>query len=178
MKQGENGYTLIELMVAISIMVLAVSAAGVAIYQITSNIGRNNDRITAVQQVHNAGYWISRDAQMAETATTDNLMLPDFLILSWTEWDDAGDPISHSATYSFENLTNGIGKLKRSHQSSAGANEQTLVAEFIYYDPDDVDGTSKASYESPVLTVQLTALFEETLETREYRIKHRVLAFE
>jgi len=177
MKHGEKGYTLIELAIAITIMVLVTGAAGAAIFQILRNIERNNDHITAVRQVQNAGYWISRDAQMAETATTD-LMLPDFLILSWTEWDDAGDPISHSATYSFEELTDGIGKLKRSHLSSAGANEQTLIAEYIYYDSNDVDDTSKASYESPVLTVQLTALFEKTLETREYRIKHRVQTFD
>ena len=46
------------------------------------------------------------------------------------------------------------------------------VAQYIYYDPNDTDST-KASYQNPVLTVQLTALFEETLETREYKIKHR-----
>ncbi len=174
MKHGEKGYTLIELIIAITIMVLVSGAAGAVIFQILRNIERNNDHITAVRQVQNAGYWISRDAQMAQNATTDNLTLPDFLILSWTEWDDAGDPIYHSATYSLEELTDGIGKLKRGHWSSAGANEQTLIAEYIYYNPDDVDVTSKASYESPLLTVQLTALFEEILETREYKIKHRV----
>ena len=178
MKHGEKGYTLIELIIAITIMVLASSAAGAAIFQILRDTERNNDHMTAARQVQNAGYWISRDAQMAETATTDYLALPDFLILSWTEWDDAGDPIYHSATYSFEELTDGIGKLKRSHWSSAGANEQTLVAQYIYYDPDDVDDTSKASYQSPVVTVQLTALFEETLETREYKIKHRGQTFD
>ena len=174
MKLGEKGFTLVELVVAITIMVLASGAAGAAIFQIFNGTGRSNSHMTAVRQVQNAGYWISRDAQMAQTATIDNLTLPDFLILSWTEWDDAGDPIYHSATYSFEELTDGIGKLKRGHWSSAGANEQTLIAEYIYYDPNDVDDTSKASYESPVLTVQLTALFEEILETRAYKIKHRV----
>ncbi len=178
MKLSEKGFALVELVIAVAITVVISGAAGAAIFQVFRGTERNNDHLTVVRQVQNAGYWISRDAQMAETATTDNLMPPYFLILSWTEWDDAGDPISHSATYSFEDLTNGIGKLKRSHQSSAGASEQTLVAEYIYYDPDDVDGTSKASYESPVLTVQLTALFEETLETREYRIKNRVQAFD
>jgi prepilin-type N-terminal cleavage/methylation domain-containing protein len=178
MKPGEKGYTLIELMIAITIMVVASGVAGAAIFQILRNTERNNDRITAVRQVQNAGYWISRDAQMAETVATDNLTLPDFLTLSWTEWDAAGDPISHSATYFFEDLTDGVGKFKRSHLSSAGASEQTLIAQYIYYDPNDVDATSKASYQSPVLTVQLTALFEQTRESREYMIKHRVQTFD
>jgi len=174
MKLGEKGFTLIELLIAITIIVVASGAAGAAIFQILRNTERNNDYMTAVRQVENAGYWISRDAQMAlSVTTTDNLTLPDFLIISWTEWDDEGDPIYHSANYSFEGLTDGIGKLKRTHWSSAGASEQTLVAQYIYYDPDDVDATSNASYQSPVLTVKLTAVFEEILETREYKIKRR-----
>ncbi len=178
MKYGEKGYTLVELLIAITIMVLVSGSAGAVIFRILRDTERNNNHITAVHQVQNAGFWISRDIQMAENATTDNLTLPDFLILSWTEWDDAGDPIYHSANYSFEGLTNGIGKLKRNHWSSAGANEQTLIAQYIYYNLGNVDDTSKASYQSPVVTVQLTALFEDILETREYRIKHRVLTFE
>jgi len=173
MKLGEKGFTYIELVLAIAIMGLVSTAASAAIFQIFGGTERNNDHITAVGQVHNAGYWISRDSQMAQSVTTDNLTLPDFLILSWTEWDAAGDPVYHSTRYFFEDLTDGIGKLKRSHWSSAGANEQTLIAKYIYYDPNDVDDTSKASYQNPVLTVQLTALFEEILETREYKIKHR-----
>ncbi len=174
MKPGEKGYTLIELLIAITIMAVAAGAAGAAIFQVLRNTERNNHHMTAVRQVENAGYWISRDARMAlGVTTTANLTLPDFLSLSWTEWDDLGNPIYHSANYSLEGLTNGIGKLKRTYGSSAGAGEQTLIAQYIYYDPDDVNATSNTSYQSPVLTVKLTAVLEEILETREYKIKHR-----
>jgi len=168
MKYGEKGFTLLETVIAIALIAVATGSAGAAIFQVFRGTERNNDYITAVRQVHNAGYWISRDTQMAQSVTTE----PDFLTLSWTE-DATGDPIYHSVTYSFEDLTDGIGKLKRSHVSSAGADEETLVAQYIYYDPNDVDDTSKASYEQPVLTVQLTTIFEEARETREYRITHR-----
>ena len=171
MKPGEKGFTLIELVIAVAIMIVAVGAASAAIFQVFRNTERNNNHITAVRQVHNAGYWISRDAQTAQTIATDS-PLPDFLTISWTE-DPAGDPIYHTATYFFEDLTDGIGKLKRNHSSTAGADEETLIAQYIYYDPTDVDNTSEASYEYPVLTVQLTTIVEETLETREYRITHR-----
>ena len=173
MKQGEKGFTYIELVVAIAIIALISGATATATFQVFQGTERSNNHMTAVRQVHNAGYRISRDAQMAQSVTADNLTLPDFLVLSWTERDYADEPTYHSVTYFFEDLTDGIGKLKRNHWSSAGANEQTLVADYIYYDPDDSDDTSKASYQSPVLTVQLTALFEETRETREYRINHR-----
>ena len=99
MKPGEKGYTYVELLIAITVMALASLAAGAAIFQVFKNTERNNDRITVVCQVQNAGYWISRDAQMAlSVSTTDNLSPPDFLGVNWTEWDDAGDPIYHSVT--------------------------------------------------------------------------------
>ncbi len=173
MKQGERGFTLVELLIASAIIAVIGSAAAAATFQVVRGTENNNDRITAIRQVHNAGYWISRDTQMAERVPADNLTPPDFLILNWTERDYVSDPIYHSVTYFFEELTDGIGKLKRSHWSSAGTNEQTLVAEYIYYDPNDPSGTSKANYQSPELTVQLCALFKETRENREYRINHR-----
>ncbi|MEE8419330.1 MAG: hypothetical protein V3S02_04380, partial [Dehalococcoidales bacterium] len=94
MKMGEKGYVLMELLIAITIMFLAGTSAGAIIFQIAKNTERNTDIMTAVHQVETAGYWISRDARMAlNVTTTDNLTLPEFLSLSWTEWDSAGDPI-------------------------------------------------------------------------------------
>lgn len=173
MNSGEKGFTYIELIIALAIIVLVSGAASLAIFQVFKGTGRNNDYLTAAHQVQNAGYWISRDTQMAQSVNVDNLTSPDFLILSWTEWDEADEPIYHSATYRFEDLDDGIGKLKREHWSSTGANEQALVARYIYYDPDDPDDTSQVDYQNSVLTVQLTALLEDTMETREYRIKQR-----
>ena len=173
MKLGEKGFTYIELIVALAIITLIGGATATATFQVLRGTERNNNHITAVRQVHNAGYWLSRDAQMAQSVTTDNLTPPGFLVLSWTEWDYADNPTYHSVTYFFENLTDGLGKLKRSHWSSAGANEQTLVAEYIYFNPDDPDDTTKASYQNSVLNIQLTSLFGKTSETREYRINHR-----
>jgi type II secretory pathway pseudopilin PulG len=173
MKLGEKGFAYIELLLAIAITGLVSVAASASIFQIFGGTEHNSEHITAVGQVENAGYWISRDAQMAQSVATDSLEPPDFLIITWTEWDVAGEPVYHSARYFFEDLTDGIGSLKRSYWSSAGADEQTLIARCVYYDPSDVDDTSKASYQRPVLTVQLTALFDEILEIREYKIKHR-----
>lgn len=174
MKQGEKGFTLIELAVAIAIISLIGSATAATTFQVIKGTERSNDHTTAVRQVQNAGYWISYDTRMAENVVADNLTLPDFLILTWTEWDyDEGDSTYHSVTYFFEDLSDGVGKLKRMHWSSAGANKHILIANHMYYDPDDPDNTSKASYQSPVLTVKLTALFGGAAETREYRVKHR-----
>lgn len=174
MKFGEKGYTLIELLIAITISAVAAGAAGAAIFQILRVAERNNDHITVVRQVENAGYWISRDAQMALSVnTTNSLASPYFLSLGWTEWDDDGDPIYYSANYSFVSLTDGIGTLRRTYDSSDGTNEQTMIAQYIYYNTDNVDYTSNTSYQNPILTVKLTAVFEDFVETREYKIKRR-----
>ncbi len=174
MKLGEKGYTLIELLIAITIMVTASGAAGGAIFQVIRNTQRNNDHMTVVSQVQNAGYWISRDAQMALSANaTADLMPPDFLLLSWPTWNDDGTLIIHSARYFLEDLTDGTRTLKRNYLSGAGANQTTLIAQYIYYNPDDATNTSNTTYESKVLTVKLTAVFEQEMESREYQIKGR-----
>lgn len=174
MKYGEKGFTIVELVVALAIITLISSAAVTTIFQIIPGTKRSNDYMTAIRQVQNAGYWISHDVRIAEGATADGLELPSFLILTWTEQDyGGGDPIYHSVTYFFADLSDTIGTLKRNHWSSAGVNEETLIAEYIYYNPDDPDNTSKANYVSPVLTVQLTAVSGEATAMKEYRARHR-----
>ena len=170
MKRSESGFTLIEFLVAMAIVALIASAAGATTLQLFASTERSNDHMTAVRQVQNAGYWISRDALMAES--TDNVT-PEFLILNWTEWGYDEDSTYHRVTYSFQDLSDGIGKLKRTHEINGVVSAQTLVAEYIYYNPDDPDNTTKASYESSVLTVQIAAAIGEANEIKEYRVWHR-----
>ena len=170
-KRDQGGFTLIELLVVMAIAALMVGAASMTTFQVTDITRRSNDHTTAVRQVQNAGYWISRDALMAEQVIVDSdPETADFLTVLWTEWGYGEDSIYHSVIYSFQDLSQGIAKLKRTHWSSAGANEQTLVAEYIYYNPDDPDNTTKVSYQSPVLTMQITASLGEAKETKEYRV--------
>lgn len=173
MRAGEKGFTAVELMLALGIMAIIASAASTSTFQILRGTERSNKYITAVRHVENAGYWLSRDAQRAESVAYDDLEPPNFLILAWTEWVTVSDPVYHTATYSFANLTDGVGVLTRNHWSNAGASEQTLVSDYIYYAPGDPEKTSKVSYTSPVLTLQLTSLFSGVMETREYKIGRR-----
>lgn len=173
MKMTERGFTLIETIISVTIMVLAGGAAGAAIFQILSNTQRNTDHMNAVSQVQNAGHWISCDVQMAQSITTANLTPPDFLVANWTEWDALGNPTYHTVKYFFEDMNDGIATLKRNHRSTAGADEYTLIAQFIYYNPSDDTGSSEANYQSPVLKVKLTAHVEQITESKEYKIQHR-----
>ncbi len=174
MKRCERGFTLIELLVVMAIIALLSNGAGAAVVQVIAVTKQNNDHTTVIRQVQNAGYWISHDALMAENVIVEDN--PDFLTITWTEWDYEEDEDStyHSVTYSFsfQDMSDGVGKLKRTHWSSAGANEETLVAEYIYYNPGAPD-TTEASYTSPVLTVQIAASQGDANQTKGYTVWRR-----
>jgi len=173
MREDEHGFFTIEIIVAILIMSMIALGAMMTTFQVIRVTAQSNSHMTALQQVQNAGFWIIRDAQMADNVTTENLGGTNFLVLGWTEVDDSDDTIDHSATYFFEELSGGIGKLKRNHSSSAGLNNETLVAQHISYDPADPVNTSNVSYTSPSLTVKLVAIFADASETREYQVSCR-----
>ena len=82
MKQGERGFTMIEWIVSTAIMALIAGAAIMSTFQVVNDTEQTNDRMIVVRQVENAGYWISRDAQLATSLDTENLTSPDFLILN------------------------------------------------------------------------------------------------
>ncbi|MBN2074453.1 MAG: prepilin-type N-terminal cleavage/methylation domain-containing protein [Dehalococcoidales bacterium] len=173
MRKKELGFTLIELMIAISIMALASVAAGMAIYQVFGGTEGNNDRMTALHQVQNAGYWISRDTQMAISVnTTDTLTFPDFLHIGWTEWDDAGTPTYHLINYTLENGSNNLYSLKRMHTVIGGSTEEVMVADYIFYQS-GTEYSSNTSSNNTNINVNITSIYDETRESREYRIKRR-----
>jgi len=173
MREDERGFNTIEIIVAILIMSMIALGASMTIFQVIRVTAQSDSHMTALQQVQNAGFWISRDAQMADNVTTDNLSGTNFLVLGWTEVDDSDNTIDHSATYFFEELSGGIGILKRNYSSSAGLNNETLVAQYICYDPADPVNTSNVSYTSPSLTVKLVAIFADASDTREYQVSCR-----
>lgn len=174
MKQDEHGFNTIEIIVVILIMSLIALGASMTIFQVMRSTQQCDSHMTALRQVQSAGYWIIRDAQMADNVSTDNLSGTDFLVLGWTEVDDSDNATTdHLVTYFFEDLSGGIGKLKRNHSSSAGLNNETLVAQYIYYDPADSDNTSNVSYVSPVLSAKLVAIFADKSKTSQYRVSCR-----
>lgn len=170
---NQKGFTLIELAIAVGIVALIGGGAAITVFHIIPGVERSNSHIVAASQVQDAGYWISYDGQMAESVITE-LEAPDLLIVTWTERDyEHGNNIYHSVTYSLQDLNGNVGRLKRTHWSSGGANEQMIVADHIYYNPEDNQNTSRAHYQNRVLTLQLTSSLGDTSQTKEYRITRR-----
>ncbi len=84
---SENGITLIELLVAGAIAISIIGFAGTAIFQFLTVTRQGSDVMTSVHQVQNAGHWVTRDGQMASTASGGSQ-----LVLTIPE----GDPITYS----------------------------------------------------------------------------------
>lgn len=169
----ESGFTTLELIISTALVALIALSSLMIAHQTIAVTDNSKERVTATNQVQNAGYWFTRDTQMAEYIATEELSSNEFIIFVWTEWILNDSPIYHSATYYFEDLSNNIGKLMRHHWSSTGTDETTLVGEYICFNPSDPDNSSKANYQNPTLTVDLSASYKDATTEREYKITRR-----
>lgn len=159
MKQGKNGFTLIEVVIATTIIALITSAATTATIQVFRDTERNNNHITAVRQVQNAGYWISRDTQMAQSVTAENLTQPDFLALSWTDIN-SGD--KYQVIYTLENMPESkLKKLQRNLFVNGETSSITFVAKYIVYDYEK----TKCEFANGTLTLTITATVSDGSST-------------
>jgi len=66
LKGKQSGFTLVELLIAVAILGAIGGALSMAIVTIMKTTDSTKDQAVILQQVQNAGYWISRDVQMAE----------------------------------------------------------------------------------------------------------------
>jgi prepilin-type N-terminal cleavage/methylation domain-containing protein len=163
LKKSERGFTLIELLIAIAITGIIAGAITGAVFQVFSINTRTTNRMAAVSQVQNAGFWVSPDVQMAQNVTPGGC--PNCLLtLSWTDWE--GD--EHEVIYTLEDMSGGVQKLQRSHSVNGGDPTVTRVAEYI-----NPAGTS-CVWADGELTFTVTATVGGESETRVYLIEQRV----
>jgi hypothetical protein len=173
MNRSESGYTVVEMVVVVSLSVIITLAATIFTFHTFQSTEQAEDRLTTVSHVENAGYWISSDAYIADNVLADDLTPPAFLIFKWTEWGYSDDNVYHSATYTIENLTNDVGQLIRRYQNSDGDDQQTLVASYIYYNPADPTNSTSVSYQNPRVSLKIATQFGGAREARNYEIYRR-----
>ncbi len=165
----QRGYTLIELIVAVAITGLIISGIAVAIYQLFSVNASASNRMTAVRQVQSAGYYISRDAEMAQIINTvDDLETTDIIelvSLRWTDWNG----VNYRSDYT---ITIADGELKRSYYVGDVPTSENIIARYI------VPGLGVTNLELDgnklILTVTASVEgFRSASETRVYEITPR-----
>jgi prepilin-type N-terminal cleavage/methylation domain-containing protein len=99
-RQGEKGFTLVEMLIVTVLVVIIVGAAAAAIISIERFSPVTNDMAVAFRQVQNAGYWISQDVTMATHAGVQiNGQLPTIIR---SDWDNAQQQfVTHNIQYIF-----------------------------------------------------------------------------
>lgn len=142
--RGQQGFTLLELIVAVALTALIGVGATTATVQVMTQTNRNTDYTAASRHVMNAIYWLSRDAQMSQTVLTDNGTTGFPLTLGWTEWDNS----AHQVVYSVVD-----DMFRRSYSVDGGLPSETMVAEYI----NSVAENTTCEFSGGVLTVKVTA---------------------
>jgi len=166
-RSGQEGFTLIEIMISLVIGAVLFGGAIAILNQMTGEHDRASKDMTAVQQVESAGFWVSRDAFIAQTVTTGEYAgFP--LELAWQDWDfDAsGNVVNHKVVYSLSGNS-----IQRTQSRNGVIEKQSAVASNINTD----SAKTSCSYDDTVniINLKLTATVETTSKSQEYQIKPR-----
>ena len=185
-KKDQNGFSLVELLAAIAISGIIIIGLVIGIFQLFTGHARASGDMTVVRQVQQAGYYISRDTQMAGEVSVDDLGPDEVVILTWYwylyhEDDPDRDGEGNRVIYTLEE-----DRLYRNYyfaledELTGEVNEddyelksRTFIAEYI----EDINCT----YDDVTLTLTVTASVEgiagEQVETRTYEAKPRPNVF-
>ncbi len=164
MKRGEKGFTLLEILVGTAIMgIIAMPLAMLAMTLLT-NPERSNDNNIVLQQVRQAGTWISRDVQMSRSVNaTDPNGFPLTLAIPVDDNEDNDYKIDYLFTGS---------KLKRQeYDSSETLTSETFIADYI-----DTDNTTFATVDATagLHEFMVRAAKREAVATMSYEISQRL----
>ena len=172
MVSNQRGFTLVEVLVVVTITSLILGVISSIAVQLFVTSGDNSDRMTAFQQVQNAGLWFKRDAVKAQDVMLDDPQTPvsEFITLYWTDWDVN----LYRVAYTLEDAPGGLKELRRSYFIPDGNDwllqESTFVAKSI--DP----AKTSSSWDGKMLTMQIAAQVGNKDATRTYQVVPRPLS--
>lgn len=169
--KGQQGFSLIEILVAMVITALISTAITGAIFQVFASDRVSND-IIAIRQVQTAGDWISVDALQAQNVD-DTWGQPDDrgfpFTLTWTDWDNNDNKVEYDLIAM--PLPGTMKQLQR-QQTGTGGSSTRIVAQYLD------DSESQISYNTSAVKVifQITATVGEQTASRVYEVKPRPLS--
>ena len=157
MKRREKGFTLIEVIIALVIMVFIIGVGAMTTMSLLMNCQRSSDQNIVLNQVQNVGYWISRDVQMAKTVTLDE---PGGFPLTLVIPVGTNPDNDYSISYFFDD-----NNLKRQVNGSP----EMSIAGYI-----DVEDTTFCPVGSNTYRLTIKASEGEAVVERTYEISQRI----
>ena len=161
MTRREEGFTLIEAVIATAIMSVVIAAIAMTTTTIMANSALSADRQFVMRQVQNAGYRIACDVQMADNVTFSTGGFPLTLNIP-VDTDDNNDG---SAVYYFDG-----DKLKRQLYDSTS----TLIGEALIADDVLTDNTTFSTQAPDTYLLTIRASRSDVDVLRSYEIVKRI----
>jgi len=185
MKNGQRGFTFIELLVAMAVGGMLLTGAVLAIFQTFGITKRDSVQVTALENIKSAAYWILQDGRKADSQFPDgssaiNLVdggpAQDNLILNWTVWyDQNGNFITNGEYHRCKYFRSGI-ELKRVHGTyspSAPLTNYNIPDSSFTWEPERRVGNYISgilfSLQSKIILSTITSSPEEKPESAEQK---------
>ena len=172
LKKGEKGFTLVELLIAMLLTgIVATAITGTILYVLNVNFSTAN-RMTAVRQVRNVGFWISPDVQMARNVDPGGESSDFPLTLTWTDWATND---THEVIYTLVDMPSGeFKRLQREHKINSVLDSTITVAEYIDPDQTSIDPDQPCIFpDCGKFKFTVTATVGGQSETRVYEVETR-----
>ncbi len=157
MRNGEKGFTLIEILIVMAISAMLLSGLVTAIFQVLNVTKSTTTEITAYENIKNAAYRITQDVKKANTTNlVDGGAAVSSLTLNWTIWYDTngnlipnGEAHSSQLTLSGTNLQRNydgsISTIGRYISSVQFSRQGNMIAVSITASPDGRTDTAERS---------------------------------
>jgi len=163
MKQRQEGFTLIEIVLATAIAGAIVAAVAMAVTTLLLNSQQPGVKQILLQQVQNAGYWIPRDIQMSNDVTLGITNGFPFTVNIPVDLEVNND---YTIDYLFDGNT-----LKRQQFDSLHIlTDETLIAQYV--DTDNTTFVLNITESSYNLTIRVS--IDEESVTASYEAQGRI----
>ena len=169
--KGENGYSFIEVLIAVSISALLAIGAGMTTVQIFRSSRLNSDLNIMLRQAQSVGQWVSEDALTVNTiGIGDDPGTEDveFISLFWKDWE-SGD--TYDTYYLWFDTEDSLKLLKRrqvtrDNNGAVTSDTSVLVATNIY--------AATLTQQTNSWRLDVEARSGDRSVTREYEISRRL----
>ena len=164
MKLGGKGFTVVELLVVLAITGVIIAPLTMATITLLTTPQRTADQGVVLQQVQNAGRWLSRDVQMTKSV---NAPAPNGFPLTLTIPRDDNPDNDYNIKYVFDGS-----KLKRQvYDSGDNLTSETFIADYIATDNTTFSSLAGGSYK-----LSIRAVKSEAAVTRDYEVSQRLVS--